>query len=447
MGARLTGPGGVAGTREVAACWLAAAAVAALYLLGAALRLAGPAAHDGVQPLFFGISKMAVLAREPLLAAALIALAAALYFTPGPEAALDPGGRAGTVKVLALALLAVGVFFALRSNFVNTDGLALAQKFAHDVPRRGAHVTHDEMWELFVHSRFWEYTHDLLGWSVKRSYQVLSSLAGGVFVLLALAYCRVLSPRLPGRLFLLAVAAGYMQLFFGDVENYTLTVALITGYLLASAQFLEGRVSVVLPSFLLAVALTFHLLAGFLLPSLLYLYLVAWGRGQRRGTVAAALLFGAVVAATLAYFHFAGLPIRRLWYHSHAFGHGGNIGRMLAVPKLPFILRKASLLTLLAPSWLLLVPLALFRRIALDPLNVHLIFSVAGMGLLVFGWRSQIGIYQDWNLFAAAAIPVTFLAWRNVLAVPALGRHRAVSLLGALFFVHSYAWVVGNHLL
>lgn len=53
------------------------------------------------------------------------------------------------------------------------------------------------------------------------------------------------------------MSAGYIQLFFGDVENYTMTAVWIMGYLLASLLFLKERWSIISPSLLVAAALTY----------------------------------------------------------------------------------------------------------------------------------------------------------------------------------------------
>src|SRR6187397_1780876 len=83
--------------------------------------------------------------------------------------------------VRAMLVLASGVvFYALRNWFINPDGEAFPMKFMVDVPLRGFHPTHDEMWELYIHSKFWAFTNTTLGWSVAQSYQVLSCAAGAV---------------------------------------------------------------------------------------------------------------------------------------------------------------------------------------------------------------------------------------------------------------------------
>ncbi len=56
------------------------------------------------------------------------------------------------------------------------------------------------------------------------------------------------------------------------------------------------------------------------------------------------------------------------------------------------------------------------------------------------------GVYSDWNLFAALGIPLSVLIWYNLLKAEDLW-HRPV-LVQAMFWVfgmHSYSWIVANH--
>jgi hypothetical protein len=167
------------------------------------------------------------------------------------------------------------------------------------------------------------------------------------------------------------------------------------------------------PSILLALAITFHLEAGFLLPSLAYLYLSAWARGQRGqvGLAIAGSLF--VVGGTFVFFHVAGLPIGDLWTNSHALGHGGHFRQMLATPSVSYYVQIARLSLLLVPAWIVVPFLLLSRRISWDPINVHLALASIVMTVFVLCWKPQLGIDNDWNLYAMAAVPVSLLAWRK----------------------------------
>ncbi len=347
---------------------------------------------------------------------------------------------------VGFSLLLVTIFFLLRNQFINYDGQMLAEKFARDIPLHGSHVTHDEMWELYLHSRFWFYTNHLFGWSVEFSYQVLSSVVGGAFILLLMYYCSFMFPDRPVLAFALCVSGGYMQLFFGDVENYTMTATLIMAYFVVSSRYIKGRTNIIVPSVVLASAFTFHLLAGFLIPSLLVLFNIARKRNEKRSLIIAAGMFCSIVGLTLLFFHLHDLPIRNLWFHSHAFGHGGNIRPRLVEPSPGYYFQMLNLAFLLVPVWIILIPQLIFGRIKLDYMNMHLIVAVIFMGLFFLGWKATLGVHADWNMFAAAALPVTFLVLRNMFSTECIRRrYWLIYLFTWLFLLHSYSWVISNH--
>jgi hypothetical protein len=349
-----------------------------------------------------------------------------------------------------LLTLAVGVysfpwFLGLRNQFINPDGLAFSAKFHADVPVRGALVTHDEMLELYLHSRFWHYTSRAFGWTVEYSYQFLSSVAGAIFVVLLLAFGWVALGERRWLLLVVGVAsAGFMQLFFGDVENYTLVTALILVYLLTGYLYLEGRLPLVVPSGVLAVAVTFHLLAAFLLLSLAYLHVLALRRRQLLSVALAAMTLVAIPLAVVVWFHYHGLPFETI-RTSNAFGQAGKLQRF-AAPSLDYHAQIVSLLFLLFPPVLCLVALVAYRRVALTPFNVFMALAVVVLVGYVFTWRADLGVYNDWNLYAPAALPLAVLFWFNFARADGLLNKAGIA--AALILtsgVHSYAWIIRNH--
>jgi hypothetical protein len=348
--------------------------------------------------------------------------------------------------LIFVALSFTCVFFLLRNNFINYDGRAFTEKFHRDLPTKGAHVTHDEMWELYLHSRFWLYTNRYLGWSVTFSYQVLSCVAGGIFVFVLLCFCRKLLPGNPLGLFLIIASGGFMQLFFGDVENYTITAVLILSYVYSAHEHLRNGLHLVVPSLILAAAMTFHLLAGFLLPSLAYLYYLEMKKGRFKGLAVSASSFILILGLTLLFFHFHNLPIRNLYWHSHAFGHGGNFLRMFKKPSIYYHVRVVNLLILLAPVFILTVPLLFFGAIEWNRFNIFLAISCLFMIGYMFTWEARLGVYNDWNMYANAAIPISIFAGFNIMTY---GREewkqKALVPLVLLFYIHSYTWIVSNH--
>ncbi len=337
-------------------------------------------------------------------------------------------------------------FLGLRNQFINPDGMAFSAKFHADIPVRGATVSHDEILELYLHSRFWYHTSRAFGWTVEYSYQFLSSLAGAVFVALLLTFAWV---SLRERRWILLVcgivSAGFMQLFFGDVENYTLVTTLILLYLFTGYLYLEGRISLLVPSSVLAVAITFHLLAAFLLVSLAYLYLVALRRQQLLSVALAVLTLVAIPSAVVLYFHYHGLPFEII-RTSNAFGQAGKLQRF-AAPSLAYHSQIVSLLFLLFPPVLCLLPLLAYKRVDLSRFNIFLALAVVVFIGYVLTWRADLGVYNDWNLYAPAALPLAILFWRNFALARDLANKVAIAV--AIMFVsglHSYAWIIRNHL-
>jgi len=431
----MTGAPRPASTNETVAWLVSILILVALYAAGTA----------GLAPDAFGITAML------LAPAGVLPAIAAAVVTPAVAAVmLDSRGWTGWVRsypIAAVAAVLAGVgMFAGRSAFLNPDALMFAPKFESAVPVSGAFITHDEMLEFLVHSRVWDYTHRWWGWSVEYSYQVISSLAGAVFVLLAVRLAGRLAPSAPG-LFLFGLFSGaYMQLFFGDVENYTLTAVVVTAYLLVAVRFLRGEVALAVPAVALAAAMSFHLLAGWLLPSLAYLAYLSWRRTRDYSPVSrAAGLAAMVIAATLVVVHFYGAPI---W--SLGASHAGRAlrwqGMFVTEWSTAYYVEQTNLLLMLSP-WIVLLPaLAWWRRLVFDETGRFLAIAAASLLVFQFVWKAQIGVYNDWNLFAIGGLVLGVLIWRSVVVVATGWPPRVMAAaLAVVAALHSYAWIAANH--
>ena len=323
-------------------------------------------------------------------------------------------------RVYVLAVLGVGLCFILRNEFVNSDGRMLRWYFPQQVAEAGADVSLDEMWETYLHSRFWAWTNAAFGWSVRVSYQVVSSVAGGIFFLLLWRLSRRLLPSAALPYCLVMLSGGYMQLFFGDVENYTMVGAIIMGYYLTSVRCLQARLSVVVPTVALALAMTFHMLAGFLLPSLAFLYLIELHRRHYRRVALGALMFVVVFGVTFAV---VGLPVEELSGDSWTTSSLLQLGRLLStLGGEPVELKnwalfafdtyhweQYNLLALLMPAHLMAIALIWWRRVRMDQTSLYLTCATGGMMLFLFNYKTLIGVYHDWNLYANAAVPLALV--------------------------------------
>ena len=433
----------VDGRRDLTGAGIAVAALTAVLYLTFAI---------GSHPDAFGFNQWRHLRPSESLAP-VIGLLVAGSLALGAAASVRTGSRvADEIWLAALAVGAGAVFFILQTHFLNADGKMFAWRF-RDIPAtNGAFVTHDELLELYVHSRVWYYTHLWWGWDVPRSYRPVSCAAGAVCVWLLCRFSRRQPPGF-GIVFVPGMLSGaYMQLFFGEVENYTLIAMVMMMYLVAADRFLKREARLWWPTMAIAVAMCFHLLAGWTLPGLLYLFWVQWRRSRDpfELTVSAGV-FVAIGAAVLGYFHFHGLPVT-YFISSHA----GSALRMVDVwvdRTLPvdYYLQQFNLLFLLCPAVGIGVLLLVSNRFVpgqIDEMTTFLAI-VAGMLLLLQTvWKAQLGVYEDWNLFATGGMCVAALIWRAVAMRAESGPARGIALtLAGLYSLHTYAWIVANHAL
>lgn len=280
------------------------------------------------------------------------------------------------------------------------------------------------------------------GISVRDSYGIWSSAFGAASVWLILRASRRFTAR-PFLFSLLFLSGGFAQLYFGDVENYTAVSSLILAYCLASIEHLEGEWTLFVPSILLSLAVCFHLLSGWLAPTMVFLLVIAirsrkWAEISL-GSVLAVFILAASVVLVGSY----GLLPRYLG-NAHAAATGSYLFQL--DQPVAYWGQMFNLLFLLFPSWGVLLLLLLHGRIRPDRVNIFLgIATVCLLSLALF-WRAGLWPYNDWNLYACLGIPASLLCWRNFLqAEDLLGRSRigvAVVLSAGL---HSACWIVSNH--
>jgi hypothetical protein len=337
--------------------------------------------------------------------------------------------------------------FVFRSNTMNQDGQDLLWKIPADVNRVGAHVVHDEMLELCVHSLFWSTLNELGNFSVGLSYQILSASSGLVFMLLLFKYAKenINSNQL---LFLVLVSSGgFIQLFFGDVENYSITASIVMWYFLVASRVFKGRSSAITAAVILGLAMCFHLEAGFLVPSLAYLLVKSSSEEKpclHRFFPIMLIPFVLVLLCMLILNWLGILPLENLWLYSHASAHGGNIASIIPPLTVPYYLEILNLLILLFPSFLL-IPFAI-ATVKLDRIDGFFITATGFLMLLPLAWRASLGVLNDWNLFAILAIPGSILVW-SLLVQKADNRKYKYMLITLLAFsmLNTFSWVVKNH--
>ena len=404
----------------------------------------------GVELDLFGIDRLRAFGPLGPLVVALILLAWVGIRDLGSAAAAASlrarlAARPRTSLCLGAALMIL-VSWGLRSHLQSGDAKGFWMYFEYFVPRQGFYMRHDEIWEFVIHSKAWQLLNGLLGLNVVQSYQVVNCLAAGLAVPLIAWTAQEYGPSRPWLFAGLFVAGGWIGLYFGDPENYTLTSLWLLLYFVLSARHLRGRVPLVAPAAALGMAMTFHMLSAFLLPSLGWLGLRAL-RARRGAELRQALLvFVFILFITFFLFHFLGIPLEYAVKKAYIGGFGGQYDKLFVAPDRAYHAQILQLMLLLCPGLPLILPLVLYRRIPRDAISMHLAISTAGMTFFILFWHSIVGIFSDWSLYAAFALPSSLLIWRSFIEGPeAASRMRLAPAFLVVFGTHTLSWILGNH--
>jgi len=346
-----------------------------------------------------------------------------------------------------ISLLMGGLFWLLRSNYKNKDFLIFKQQWYPEfLFYNTIHVRFDEMWESFLHVEWYRFLNANMGWSIETTFQLISCACGLVFIFTLLKLCPLLAPRKPLIPFAALLSGGFMQLFFGDMEHYTICATFIFLYFLAALLYIRRQVNLVLPAFLLMAGMVSHMAAIFLLPSLLYLFIIALERRHYASLLAAGLAFAGLLSFSLLFFQSQGASLSRMVATSWGLGRGGSLLENIAQFTRVDFWGRVNLIGLIFPSAFVLAPPLLCCKLPKKEHDRVFLWIAALSGLLFFAtWISTIGLYMDWNLFSLPLIP---LAIYLSASLPDLVNARSRAL---IFFVLSlsclmtYSWIFSNH--
>ena len=194
------------------------------------------------------------------------------------RAAIPLGGLRRANPYLLAALgggAALPIFWLLRASAGEFgDSLEIQRKIAEE----GALWREREPLDFFLHVVAYRALHPLTGWEVTTVYAVMSCLAGGLFVVVVVLLTALLARRQLDRLLAagLILTAGFVQLFFGYLESYTLMTCGLAVFLFLGLLCLAGRVGVGWPATALAVTALCHPIALAAAPSLALPLLHRW---------------------------------------------------------------------------------------------------------------------------------------------------------------------------
>ncbi len=295
----------------------------------------------------------------------------------------------------------------------------------------------------------------------------LSVLAGLVFAPVAWGIARHLARRLPcnagaganrtatALVFLVLLAQGYLQIFFGYVEVYALVAVAIAIYLLTALRFLDDRRPLWPAAVSLAIAVALHLSAVVLAPSFALLAFLAATDPARRPRLARDAVLSIAALAALPF----ALGLLGRGYHL-----GGTLislirGVLTRQPEpipgyfwswrhLRDLVNEQILIGPLTLAAFVPIAIAALRRRAAAPRELAF-FVLFGSGFAVVclvAGDSNLGYARNWDLqapagFALAAATIALLLTRfTSVAVARAG----LVLLAATSAFHTVPWIAVN---
>lgn len=246
------------------------------------------------------------------------------------------------------------------------------------------------------------------------------SIASGVAFLTAVGFFagRLFERTSDRLLFLVGLASGgYMLLYFGYVEYYSLFVLSVLVFTLTGLLVARGEANRWLMLPLLALAIFFHILGVTLIPAAIYLLVIrtraghAFARMKLTSRVAMALAMAVVLLVVFHhfytnsyYFRFAFVPL-----FSNRFTVEGYT--LFSLRHLADIM---NLLILLLPGLLVMVALlpvfsteAVLRK---KEYRYLLLLTLSVWGA-VFVLDPKLGMPRDWDLFSFVGVPLAVLAY------------------------------------
>lgn len=283
---------------------------------------------------------------------------------------------------------------------------------------------------------------DVLG-DAELSYTTTSVGAGLTFYWVSVGIARLLSDdRVTQRLSaLLLLSQGYILLFFGYPETYSLLVVSNALYAFTVVAYLRSRTPILAPSVCLAFTICIHLASVALLPSLL----VATFVRDRNRRVDLAWTLSAPALAVISLY---------LLDYDFFSGGGSLIGKHLLPLGSPlpytaaYLLQSPAHLIDVANALLLSAPaclcgLTLFRGRWEKTDLVYL--SMAGPAvLLILAINSEIGAFRDWDILAFPALFLSLWMIHRVRSLSADVQIRVFGILVGASILHSVPWVAVN---
>lgn len=330
------------------------------------------------------------------------------------------------IRWLFPALAALVVFWIGRLPvFLLGDSYSVIENIGNELPVIYKWSETGAVYLAYFVSRLLPVTGSALG---EYAYALIAVISGAATVFLFCALASELTEDNLGRLFLfcLLICTGWIVLFFGYTENYSVLWPFMAGYIVFAIRYIKGRNRLLLPTVFLVLAVILHLQVLFFLISYPVLVL---SRGRPAGmyarhrrlawiVIAAVILAGAVLLA----WQYPRSPELQLYLMPLLEGRPAT--PYYSLVSWAHILDILSQLLLLIPLLPLLVVLGWrgWRFLTGSAIDVFLlVLSLGGLVFLV-AIDPKLGMARDWDLFALAGLGPLLLFAKNLAANEPPGR-------------------------
>ncbi len=368
------------------------------------------------------------------------------WFCALPITLWDKGRRTWLTR-LAMLIVALVAFVGLSSELhLLGDGYLYLRELDADIWQRmdRAPLTFTLIRLLHsIGSGFWE--------TAENTYRIYSFASGVLYVLLTFPVAAALgkSPQEKSIALAFLLTAGYVQLFFGYVENYALYMPGTLLYLLLGLRTMENRLPLHVPALLLGMLVPLHLAFAVFAPSLLILAYLNFRNRQRGNPRYKSVL---AISAALCFFPLSAvlfLYLTGVEFVAYLSQKGSHFLPVFTAPgfyapyrlfSLPHFLDFINLQLLSAPA----VCMTFFLLRKKDFGHQSFLLSAAAFPLLfTFFANPEIGAFRDWDILALPALPLTLWAAPALLARirESDQRFHSAFLICAAAGLHTLLWV------
>ena len=291
--------------------------------------------------------------------------------------------------------------------------------------------------------------------TVENSYRAYSYVSGIIYVLFSFPVAAASGKNALERTVVLAflLTAGFIQQFFGYVENYALYLPGLLLYLFLGLRTLDHRIPVFVPALLLGILLALHRVLAIFGPSLLYLAYRDYRRRSNRFSTGKSLLataaaIGCVPASAAVFLALSGVGFEAYVDRTG----GGEFLPLLDQPgyyaqyrifSLEHLVDFINLQLISAPAACMAIFIGRKR-----PLSRHAFLAICTAIPLFFTFiaKANLGAFRDWDILSLPALPLTLWAATMLLERIRDGEklfHCAFLICGAAA-LHTLSWIGVN---